>query len=78
MPGAVPRYRPGRLRLEKLGRSVELAANIFIFAEQLQPERFPLSHVYTAQHGLINSVIAITESIFERAATGIEVPAPRQ
>ena len=72
------RHRPWHMKLELLGRLVELAANILIFAKQLQPERFPLTHVRTAQHGLINPVVAIIESIFERAATGIEVLTQRR
>ena len=67
------RHQPWRSRLESLGGLVELAANILVFAEQPQPERFPLTHVRTAQHRLIDPLIAIVESILERPATGIEV-----
>ena len=74
-PGVVTCHHPWRLNLGLLRRLGEFAANILIFAEQLHPERLPLSHVCTAQHRLIDPVIAIIESIFERAATGIEIRA---
>lgn len=61
--------------LDCLGRFGELAANILIFAQQPQPERFPLADVCTAQHRLIDPVVAIIESIFEGASTGIEIRA---
>jgi hypothetical protein len=67
------RHRPWRLKPDRLGRLVELATQILVFAEQPQPERLPLTHVCTAQHGLIDPVKAIIESIFERPATGIEI-----
>jgi len=64
--------------MKSLGRLVEFAANVLIFAEQPQPKRFPLSHVCTAQHRLIDTLKAVVESIFECPSAGIDLDARRR
>jgi hypothetical protein len=71
-------HYPRRSKLDSLGRLVEFAANILIFAEQPQPKRFPLPNVCTTQRRLIDPAVTIFESIFERPAMGIEVSGQRR
>jgi hypothetical protein len=71
----VRRHHPGRAKPRLLGSLVQFAANIFIFNEQPQPERLPVCDVRTTQHCLIDPLITIIESDFERSTAGIEVRA---
>jgi hypothetical protein len=71
----VRQHHPGRAKPRLLGSLVQFAANIFIFIEQPQPERLPVCNVRTTQHCLIDPLITIIESDFERSTAGIEVRA---